>query len=49
LPYKPSSFASLALQTNPALDPAALVEARLLFDRAEQGVIVLDHLGFRAP
>ncbi len=32
---------------NPALDPEGIVEVRLLFDRTEAGVVVLDNMGFR--
>jgi hypothetical protein len=34
---------------NPAFDPEHLAEIRLLFDRTERGVVVLDDLGFREP
>ncbi len=32
---------------NPAFDPAALIEVRLVFDRTGQGIVVLDDIGFR--
>lgn len=32
---------------NPAFDPAGLAEVRLVFDRTEAGVVVLDNVGFR--
>ncbi len=32
---------------NPKLDPAALHSLRLIFDRTEKGVIILDEVGFR--
>ncbi|MBN1657095.1 MAG: MFS transporter [Anaerolineae bacterium] len=32
---------------NPAFDPAALAEVRLVFDRTPAGLVVLDDLGFR--
>jgi hypothetical protein len=35
------------VDVNPAFDPAALIQVRLLFDRTEAGVIVLDDIGFR--
>jgi hypothetical protein len=33
---------------NPAFDPAALVEVRLIFDRTPAGLLVLDDWGFRS-
>jgi hypothetical protein len=35
------------VQANPAFDPAALAEVRLVFDRTPQGTVVLDDVGFR--
>jgi dienelactone hydrolase len=35
------------LAANPALDPAALAQVRFVFDRTEQGVVVLDNVGLR--
>ena len=35
------------VQENPAFDPAALIEVRLVFDRTPAGVVVLDDWGFR--
>ena len=35
------------VQENPAFDPAALIEVRLIFDRTPAGVVVLDDWGFR--
>jgi hypothetical protein len=32
---------------NPAFEPASLVRVRLIFDRSESGVVLLDDLGFR--
>jgi hypothetical protein len=32
---------------NPAFEPASLVQVRLIFDRSESGVVLLDDLGFR--
>jgi hypothetical protein len=32
---------------NPKLDPVALRSLRLVFDRTEKGVVILDGIGFR--
>lgn len=35
------------VQANPALDPRALAEVRLVFDRTASGIVALDDVGFR--
>ena len=36
------------VEVNPDFDPTALASIRFVFDRTEEGVVILDHLGFRA-
>jgi len=38
---------SAFVQANPAFDPTALTEVRLISDRTPAGTVVLDDLGFR--